>query len=172
MLATLTAEAAGVAPLTSPTPSPVAGSESGRFPIEATVGGIVLLGVLTYVGFYMRGAAAAERYKNGFVIDRCPVCQRGHLVVEGRSERFLGIPHPRRMVRCTECRSLLRETGNRYWRYAVDRIENPVMYERFNGREIDDSTLKTLANEPILPANPRPKPPTTPPKFVEDDEPQ
>jgi len=170
---TLTAEAAGVSPFTAtPTISAGSGNEGGRFPIEAAVGGLILLAVLAYVGLYLRGAAAAERYKNGFVIDRCPVCQRGHLVVEGRSERFLGIPRPRRMVRCTECRSLLRETSNRYWRYAVDRIENPVMYERFNGREIDDSTLKTLEKEPIRPATPHPKSPTTPPKFVEDDEPQ
>jgi hypothetical protein len=62
-------------------------------------------------------------------------------MVETKQDRLLGIPRPRRTVRCTECRSVLREVGNRRWRYAVDPMENPALYKHYNGREIDDATL-------------------------------
>jgi hypothetical protein len=127
--------------------------------------------VLGYVGLYWHGLAGAERYAKGFAIQYCPVCRRGELAVEARDERVFGIPRVRRTVRCIVCRSVLRETGNRRWRYAVDPIENPLLYERFNGREIDDDTLKALAQQSATPAEPpTPRPPVTPPAFVDDED--
>jgi hypothetical protein len=127
--------------------------------------------VLGYVGLYMRGIAAAERYSGGFVVERCPVCRRGRLTVESRVDRVIGIPRIRRTVRCSECRSVLRETGTRRWRYAVDRIENEAVFDRYNGREIDDAALKSLAEQPLVPGAPHPRPPVMPPSFVDEDEP-
>jgi hypothetical protein len=141
----------------------------GGLPLEAIIGGAGLLVILLYVALYMRGAAAVERYADGFVVEHCPVCQRGTLAVETRVERAFGIPRPRHTVRCDSCRSVLRQTGNHWWRYAVDRLENPLMYNRFNGREIDDSTLELLAREPIIPTE-RAATPVTPPSFVDDDD--
>lgn len=134
-------------------------------PIEAIVGLIVLLIIALYIGLYMQGLSAAARYKAGFVVDRCPVCQRGHLHIEERPNRLLGIPMTRRTVRCDECRSVLRETGNRRWRYAVDRIENPLMYERFNGKEVSDADLERLLKQPPKNAGAR-----TNPSFVDDEQ--
>jgi hypothetical protein len=57
----------------------------------------------------------------------------------------------------------LRETGSRRWRYAVDRIENPVMYDRFNGQELSDDDIERLAKQPPKGLNPR-----TSPEFVDD----
>ncbi len=142
-------------------------NDGSGFPLEAVVGGVLLLIVFAYIVAYLRGAAAATRYDNGFIIDWCPVCQIGQLSVENRGNRVLGIPRPRRTVRCDNCRSVLRETGNSWWRYAVDRMENPAMYDRFNGREIDDSTLKMMAKEPLRPDSDAK--PVTPPSFVDDD---
>lgn len=140
-------------------------------PIEAIIGGFALVAVLIYASLYWRGLAGAERYAKGFVIDRCPVCQRGEMVVEARDERAFGIPRIRRTVRCTACRSVLRETGNRRWRYAVDPLENSALYERYNGREIDDDTLKMLASQSVRPVSPpAPRPPSTPPAFVDDED--
>jgi hypothetical protein len=39
---------------------------------------------------------------------------------------------------------VLREKGTQRWVYAVDRIENPPLFERYNGREISDDELKEL----------------------------
>lgn len=166
---------AGAAGALSPTPAATAqggtpGPAGGGVPIEAVVGGIVLLVVLGYIGLYLRGLASAERYARGFVVDHCPVCQQGFLTIEARLDRVAGIPRARRTVRCSHCRSLLRETGNHRWRYAVDPLENSAMYERFNGREIDDNTLRSLHRQPVTPPEPRPRPPVTPPAFVDDDE--
>ena len=126
--------------------------------------------MLGYVGLYLRGLSAVDRYAQGFVTERCPVCGRGTLTVDARTERVLGIPRPRRAVRCDSCRSVLRETGARRWRYAVDRLENEAMFDRYNGREIDDQTLKSLAQQPLVPDEPHPRPPATPPTFVDDEE--
>jgi hypothetical protein len=139
----------------------------GGLPLEAVVGGAGLLLVLAYAGLYWLGLRDLERYAGGFVVSRCPVCGRGNLTVETRPERFLGIPRGRRIVRCTECRSVLREVGSRRWRYAVDPIENPALYRQFNGREIDEETLAGLAKSAASAAPPRP---TTPPVFFEDDD--
>jgi hypothetical protein len=153
------------------TPQTVEPSEGARFPVEAIVAGIIVLLVLGYAAVYLRAVAAMDRYKSGFVVEQCPVCHRGHLTIESRSERLLGIPRPRRIVRCSVCRSVLRETGYRRWRYAVDPIENSALYERYNGREIDEETLKALANQPPTSDVPvRPKPPVTPPSFIDDEE--
>jgi hypothetical protein len=130
-----------------------------------------LLVVLGYVIVYLRAAAALDRYNAGFIIEECPVCRRGHLIVETRTERWFGVPRPRRIVRCTECRSVLRETGNRRWRYAVDRTENLALYERYNGQEIDEEGLKELVHQSSAWDDPvRPRPPVTPPSFVDDEE--
>lgn len=161
------AATASPAPTTGNTP-PATG---GGLPTEALVGGAFLLLVLAYVAFYWRGAAANDRYVNGFVIDKCPVCQRGHLIVETKQDRLIGIPRPKHTVRCDECRSVLRETGARRWRYAVDPIENPEMYRLYNGRQVDEESLVELARQPIRTENrPTPHTPATPPGFVDDDQ--
>src|SRR5690606_13000649 len=112
--------------------------DTSPIPIEAIVGITLLLVVLGYMWFYWQGLAAAGRYEEGFVIDECPVCHRGHLHVDERQSRTFGIPTVRRTIRCDACRSVLRETAAQRWRYAVDRLENTTMYDRFNGREVTD----------------------------------
>jgi hypothetical protein len=135
------------------------------------VGAILLALVLLYIGLYWRGLSAMDRYAAGFVIEQCPVCKTGHLSVETRTDRFLGIPRPRTTVRCDTCKSVLRESGARRWRYAVDRAVNPTLYARWNGREIDEETLKTLGDQPDQPL-PAVRPPAAPPSFVDDDSPK
>jgi hypothetical protein len=176
----MTAAAAIVQPEPSLTPTlipsePTAPPEGGgRLPTEALVGGGVLLLVLGYILVYWRGAAALDRYANGFVIEQCPVCGRGTLEVEVRNDRMLGIPRPRWTVRCSECRSVLRQAGPRRWRYAVDRAENVTLYDRWNGIVIDEEQLKELPQQassaPAPRPEPRPRPPATPPAFVDDEE--
>ncbi|MEO8612185.1 MAG: SH3 domain-containing protein [Chloroflexota bacterium] len=155
------------------TPVPEAPTTApGTLPVEAIVGGLALLLVLIYIGLYWRGLNAVERYNKGFVVRRCPACDRGDMVVETKVDRLLGIPRPRRTVRCTECRSVLREVGTRRWRYAVDPMENPSLYKHYNGHEIDDATLVEIGSQPVssenVPAVPRS--PLRPPSFTDDED--
>jgi hypothetical protein len=158
----------------TPTPvePPVQLGPESQFPIEALIGGALLLGVLGYAVLYGLGLRAIDRYKAGFVVERCPVCGRGHLTVETRRERLFGIPRARRTVRCDECRSVLRETASRRWRYAIDPIENSALYRQYNGHEIDEATLIELARSMPSSETPvRPRPPATPPNFIDEDQP-
>jgi uncharacterized protein YraI len=126
-------------------PSPTGGEEGGQsVPVGLIVAGIVGLIALVYAGMFAQGMSAARRYDDGFVVGTCPVCHRGTLTVETRRSRTFGIPGVKRTVRCSECRSVLREKGTQRWIYAVDRIENPALYERLNGREVTDADLKKL----------------------------
>jgi uncharacterized protein YraI len=160
-----------ISPTAVPPVAETAPKDQGIAP-EAIIGGFILLLLLGYMGFYLRGAASADRYANGFVIDRCPACDRGRLTVETRTDRLLGIPRPRRTVRCSECRSVLREVGNRRWRYAVDPMENPALYKHYNGHEIDDPTLVQIAQQPTTASGspPGPRTPQRPPSFVDEDD--
>lgn len=168
---TTTPVVAAVEPTQAPTLAPVGPADRGGGPpVEAIVGGIAILAIVGYAGLYVRGLAGVERYSTGFVINRCPVCRRGSLEVETRTERVLGIPRARHTVRCETCRSVLRGTGDRRWRYAVDPLESATMYQRFNGREIDDETLKALSQMPPESEAPQPRPPATPPTFIDEDE--
>ncbi|MDZ4770364.1 MAG: hypothetical protein SGJ24_14660, partial [Chloroflexota bacterium] len=116
-----------------------------RFPAEAVVGGLVLIGILSYAGVYWSGANAIERYANGFPTDDCPVCKRGSLTVETRVDRVIGVPRPRFVVTCDTCRSVLREVGGRRWRYAIDRSANPMLYTQYNGRVVAEDKLVNLS---------------------------
>jgi len=131
---------------------------------EAIAAGVIVLGIFAYLLAYLRGAAGAKRYANGFIIEACPVCHDGHLTVESRTERNLGIPNTRHLVKCDNCRSLLREMGGGRWRYAVDRAANPALYDRLNNRELREDTLQRLTDTSSdAPA------PTIPPGFVDDE---
>jgi hypothetical protein len=132
------------------------------------IAGLVLIAILAYAVLYWRGLSGSERYASGFVIETCPVCHRGHLIVESRQERLFGIPRARHSVRCTECRSVLREVSDGHWRYAVDPIENPDLYQRFNGQVVDDQTLVDLARPPTS-SQRGTSSQSTPPDFVDDD---
>jgi hypothetical protein len=128
-----------------------------------------LVALLGYVALYMRGLAAADRYAKGFVIAQCPVCGIGELSTEYRVNRLIGIPRPRHIARCSNCRSVLRETGSHRWRYAIDRIENPKLYNRLNGKEVTEDELRALAKN-AAPTPPAPRPPVTAPKFTDDEQ--
>jgi hypothetical protein len=132
---------------------------------ELIAAGALILLILGYIALYLRGAATASQYVNGFVIHKCPVCREGNLTVEARTERSLGIPNTKHVVRCDNCRSVIRESGGGRWRYAVDRAANPVMYDRLNNREIREDTLKRLLDSPEA------GPSRVNPEIV-DDEPQ
>lgn len=160
-----------------PEPSPAADESAAEdvagLQPELIVGGLVLLAVLVYVGLYWRALVAGERYTSGFVINACPVCGRGDLIIEAKHDRVVGIPRTRHSVRCTVCRSTLRETSPRRWRYAVDRSANPTLFARLNGREIGEDALRALARgevpETIQPPRRRAE---NPPTFedITDDE--
>ncbi|MDX2137240.1 MAG: SH3 domain-containing protein [Chloroflexota bacterium] len=133
--------------------------------------GLLLVG--GYGLFYWRGLSAADRYRNGFIIKRCPVCLQGDLVVETKREHLFGIPRPRHAVYCTHCRSVLRGAGSRQWRYAVDRLDNPLLYGSLNNHILTEDQLRELAQSAIrFRQPPKPRTPPTPPQFVDDEEPR
>jgi hypothetical protein len=108
----------------------------------------ITLLLVAYGLLYWRGTADMQKYEDGFFIQRCPICGRGSLSVETRTERILGIPVARHVVHCDQCRSLLRATGRGRWRYAVDRIENPMFYEKYNGQTLTEAELRQLDVQP------------------------
>jgi uncharacterized protein YgiM (DUF1202 family) len=137
-------------PVSTATPAPeppLTTATATRFPIEAVTGIVLIAAVLGYVWLVIQGLQAARLYADEFVVDHCPVCERGNLHVESKMTRTFGIPGVRRTVRCSSCRSVLRETSRRRWRYAVDRIENPEMYTRLNGKELTDADLVRLGKQ-------------------------
>jgi hypothetical protein len=81
----------------------------------------------------------------------------------------LGIPRPQAIVRCDNCRSVLREVGRRRWRYAVDRAANLTLYNQLNGRIVNEETLRALEESAPRQAPPV-RPLTRPPAFVDDEE--
>jgi hypothetical protein len=148
-------------------PPPDDGSDApagGGLPPEAIVGGAVIAAVLLYLAFYLRGLAALDRYRQGFVLDTCPACHSGHLAVETRTSRVLGVPFARHTVKCDNCRSLLRETRPRVWRYAVDRSASAGLYERVNNKELTEDSLVMLGKSAVHPAGAVMRP-----DFVNDD---
>jgi hypothetical protein len=167
---------ATAAPTAEPSPVPIApvidenvsGDRNG-LTTELLVGlaGLAALGV--YAIYFWRGLVALERYKDGFVITRCPVCLQGDLTVETRRERFIGVPRARRTVHCSHCRSMLREAGRGQWRYAVDPLDNPAFYNRLNGQVLDEDALILLAARPPG-GTPSARLPQRPPRFVDDEE--
>lgn len=119
---------------------------------------IVMLG--GYVIIYALNGAAMDRYATGFIMPVCPVCREGHLNIEERPYRSIGIPRVRRTVRCENCRSVLREVGRRRWRYAVDPNANPEMYQEYNNKTVSEAELMNLA--PLFSSE------DAPPTYVED----
>jgi hypothetical protein len=69
-----------------------------------------------------------------------------------KKQPILGIPRVRRTVKCTECRSVLREVGTRRWRYAVDRLSNSSLFDYLNGKVLDDLAIQRLSHHayPIM----------------------
>lgn len=125
------------------------------------LGGAVALLVLGYAGAYVAQAANLARYQEGFLLTVCPICARGSLYLEDRRYRMLGIPRVRRVVRCDECRSVLRQVGRGRWRYAVDELENPAAYDALNNRVVTERDLWVIA----------PEHGGAPPEYYEGDEP-
>jgi hypothetical protein len=146
-----------------PDVSPSATNETANLPIEAIVAGIVSAVILLYVALYWNGITSVERYKDGFVIKDCPVCNSGQLQVETKQYRIFGIPRGKHTVRCDNCRSVLRATGKQRWRYAVDRMENSDLYDRYNNKHIMTSEIANLLTKKRSKSTH-----TTVPKFVDD----
>jgi uncharacterized protein YraI len=150
---------------TGATPKPIApsvteaeptGEDGGVSSIAAMLAGGVLLLAMVYAAVYAVNAANLDRYRDGFVLDVCPVCEEGDLYLEERRYRLLGIPRVRRVVRCDYCRSVLRQVGPRRWRYAVDNMENPDLYDEFNNQVMTEDALIDILG--------------VPPQYIEDDD--
>ncbi|PJF44549.1 MAG: hypothetical protein CUN55_03370 [Phototrophicales bacterium] len=134
-------------------------SKSGGIPPFFYIGGGILTAIVgSYILTYAVRAGALSRYADGFILTQCPVCHTGHLTLEERIFRTLGIPRVRRTVRCDNCHSVLREVGNRRWRYAVDRTINPEMYAKMNNRIMHEEQLMNLGEESS----------TEPPTYIDE----
>jgi hypothetical protein len=144
--ALVTGDAASPTPLPTLTPVDAVGetAESARAPLEAIVAVAALSIVFTYIAYYWRGASRAERFSGGFLIERCPACEKGTLSAETRMTRILGIPRPTHTIRCDNCRSVLREVGDGEWRYAVDPVVNQPLYQKWNNKVIRSEQLAKL----------------------------
>jgi len=121
--------------------------------------GVLAVLALAYVGTYAAQAARLDSYREGFILNRCPVCEEGNLLLEERRYRSVGIPRVRRVVRCDRCHSVLREVGRQRWRYAIDRAANPAMFDRLNGEVVTEHQLLELSPEYEAP----------PPQFIDDE---
>jgi uncharacterized protein YraI len=163
--------------LSTLTPTPAPASTAGDGGVQPATGGGVpsellwiggVVGALgLYALLYVIGLRAEGRYASGFVVTECPVCRRGQLTAELKRDHLLGVPRPRHLVRCGHCRSVLREVGAERWRYAVDRLENPTLYQELNGKTVTDAQLQALLKRPAPAA--RAARPTPPPQFLDGD---
>jgi uncharacterized protein YraI len=139
---------------------------SNRLPIELIIGGVVMGLAILYILLYIRGQSTVDRYINGAPIKTCPVCGDGALTVDTRIERSLGIPNGKHLIRCNKCRSVLRETEARQWRYAVDRSANPQLYMAYNNRLLSERELLNIQSTPLPSGKPIQKP-----QFSDEDTP-
>jgi hypothetical protein len=131
------------------------GADEGP-PVWYWIGGGLALLAMAYVGVYAAQVASLGR-PHDFVLIACPVCEVGDLYLEERRYRVLGIPRARRVMRCDNCRSVLRSVGRGRWRYAIDGAENPVLYDAYNNAILTEDDLLSIAGSP-------------PPKYIEDDD--
>ncbi len=162
-IAVVATDAPTVTPSATPTaslPAIVEVTEPGvatatRVPVELIIGGVALVLVFAYIVLYLRGQSAIDRYAAGFVMETCPICERGKLSVETRTERTIGIPSGRHIVRCSNCRSILRHTSTRRWRYAVDKLANEAMYKAYNGQILTERQLVNLREVTVKPRHAR-----------------
>jgi hypothetical protein len=135
-------------------------TEDGGIPATAVVVVVsAVLLVLAYGATYVIQASNATRYREGFILSYCPVCELGRVYVDDRRYRVLGIPRVRRVVRCDYCRSVLRQVRPGRWRYAIDRIANPYWYDEFNGQVVSEDWL--VENSPEFREGR--------PEYIEDD---
>ncbi|MCI0711425.1 MAG: hypothetical protein L0154_14825 [Chloroflexi bacterium] len=119
---------------------------NGGIPLWAiVVGGMVTLVGGGYMVVHAWSAASLARYEDGFFLDQCPICDKGHLVLEERPYSVLGIPRVRRAVRCDNCRSVLREVRRYQWRYAVDPSASRDLYDMLNNKVIPEQKLAELS---------------------------
>jgi uncharacterized protein YraI len=110
------------------------------------IGGGLALFALLYAGVYFTQSANMDYYQEGFVLAICPVCEEGELHLDERRYRVVGLPRVRRVVRCNNCRSVLRQVGRQRWRYAIDGALNPEMYDQLNGRVLTEKELLEISS--------------------------
>ncbi len=111
-------------------------------------GAAALALVVLLVGWRQRrGRRELARYADGFVLETCPVCQRGALTLEEQVTRSLGAPSVRRTVRCDTCRSVLRQVRPGVWRLTVDPRVNPALAEAQRGQTLADAELPAFAEK-------------------------
>lgn len=134
-------------PFVSSTRPDDGGEDSGISPLLLIGGVLLTLAAGSYIVTFAVRSGALNRYEDGFILAACPVCEIGHLSLEERVFRMVGIPRVRRTVRCDNCNSVLREVGNRRWRYAVDPAANSSMYESTNNRILREDQLQTLRDD-------------------------
>lgn len=103
--------------------------------------GLLLMAVLSYGWVYSSGRQELKRYREGFILKDCPVCHSGLLELDEKIKHTLGIPRAVRSVRCSNCRSVLREIEPGAWRYTVDASRNPELAEQYNGQAFKDEEL-------------------------------
>jgi hypothetical protein len=122
-------------------------NEGGGLDPVILLGSVMFALLSGYILLYALNANALDRYATGFPVRKCPVCQEGHLELEERPYRSVGIPRVRRTVRCDNCRSILREVGRWRWRYTVDPHANQEMFQEYNDSLISESQFLSLAQD-------------------------
>jgi hypothetical protein len=110
-------------------------------------GGAILLGVIIYLWRRSAGMKEVRRYAHGFLFDTCPVCHEGRLQLDENVLYSMGIPTVRRSVRCSSCRSVLREIRPGRWRYTVDPFVNQAMALRYKTRWLSRADLDGLMSD-------------------------
>ncbi len=145
----------GAAPSVTVAPDGSPGPSSGALLAGS---GLAVL-ALAYLGVYVLQLGNRHRYHDGFILTRCPACGQGTLSLDERRYRTAGLPRVRRVARCDNCRSVLRQTRPGVWRYTVDSAANPGLAAQYDGRPISDRELIEIAPESHGAA----------PRYIEDD---
>lgn len=127
----------------SPAESPQVSEAPGATP-DVGVGRVVLvaaalLGLVISGGYLISGRAMAGVQRGEFVVTTCPACGEGQLSLAGRRRS--------RVVRCDNCRSVLRQLRNGVWRYAVDPLPDEDFANQHNGQSFSAEELIELAEK-------------------------
>lgn len=165
-------ETGGEPVASTPTPISPRGAPFGALNVSnealgwgAVAAAALILGLTVFLARRGRRKRELMRYRHGYVIQECPVCQQGALQLDERVQRVLGVLVVKRSVRCDTCRSVLRQVRPGRWHYTIDPHANPALADDYNRHEFTDDQLVEFAEtareyeppreeKPVEPASP------------------
>ena len=140
LAATTPARPTSLALLSDEDPDALARSAPVVLPTQLLLILAAVLGAFLSIRFLMSQRKSERHIESGFIIETCPACRTGKLTLQDMGRG-------RRVVRCDNCRSVLRQLRGNRWRYAVDSVPDPQFAESHNSEVLSEGDLLELSRQ-------------------------